>query len=117
MIRLQHRRQRWLRGFRSRMRRASRPSRRFTPAGIRGGRFTPLQFRTDPAADSGYEFTSQLFFDDTLTDEVFSRAVCQQCQRNTRNDDDGIYRNAAITVLKLVEQDDGYARRSTSRST
>jgi len=51
--------------------------------------------------------TTQLYFDDDLTDEVFSRAPYNgQGDRSTRNDGDGIFRPEA--VLTVSEQGDGY---------
>ena len=40
----------------------------------------------------GYDFTSQLFFDDALTDEVFAQVPYNtRGERNLRNDGDGIF--------------------------
>lgn len=41
------------------------------------GRAVHIHFkiRTDAAASSGFEFTSQLFFDDSLSDEIYSQGV------------------------------------------
>ncbi len=76
------------------------------------GRTVHIHFkiRTDPASDAGYEFTSQLFFDDTLTDKVFTKApYVSKGIRNTRNDNDGIYANGGDQLLlDMVETDDGY---------
>jgi protocatechuate 3,4-dioxygenase beta subunit len=33
-----------------------------------------MKVRTDPTSQQGYEFTSQLFFDDSLSDQVFAQA-------------------------------------------
>jgi protocatechuate 3,4-dioxygenase beta subunit len=77
------------------------------------GRTVHIHFkiRTDPTSSSGYEFTSQLFFDDALTDQVFAKQpYAGRGQRNTRNSNDGIYQSGGDQLLlNLVEQDDGYA--------
>jgi protocatechuate 3,4-dioxygenase beta subunit len=62
-------------------------------------------------ANSVYEFTSQLFFDDTLTDRVFRQApYAAKGERNVRNRQDGIFREAGDQlVLKMNEQEGGFA--------
>jgi protocatechuate 3,4-dioxygenase beta subunit len=76
------------------------------------GRTVHIHFkiRTDPVSDSGYEFTSQLFFDDSLSDEVFKQEpYVGKGDRNTRNANDGIYASGGDELLlTLVEEDDGY---------
>jgi len=67
------------------------------------GRAVHIHFkiRSDPAASSGLEFTSQLFFDDTLSDQVFAVApYSQEGARSTRNDNDGIFQqsNGLLTL-------------------
>jgi hypothetical protein len=56
-----------------------RSSPRFTPDGIRG-RAVHIHFKIRTSLnDNGYEFTSQFFFNDSLSDQVFcERALCQQ---------------------------------------
>jgi protocatechuate 3,4-dioxygenase beta subunit len=66
----------------------------------------------EPAtANSAYEFTSQLFFDDALTDRVFTRApYAGRGARDVRNRNDGIFRQAGDQlVLRLDEENSGYA--------
>jgi protocatechuate 3,4-dioxygenase beta subunit len=65
---------------------------------------------TAPTADS-YEFTSQLFFDDALSDRVFARPpYAAKGQRALRNADDGIYREAGSQlVLAAAPAGSGYA--------
>ncbi len=47
-----------------------------------------------------YDFTSQVFFDDTLTDQVFTQAPYNtRGARNTRNSNDGIYQSGGTSVL------------------
>jgi protocatechuate 3,4-dioxygenase beta subunit len=57
--------------------------------------------------------TGQLFFDDELSDEVFSRAPYDtRPERDTRNADDGIYaRGGTLTTLALEAAGDGYLGR------
>ena len=54
------------------------------------------------------ETTTQLFFDDSLTDQVFANGPYNsRGQRNTRNSRDGIYNSA--TQLSLQSSGSGYA--------
>ncbi len=54
------------------------------------GRAVHIHFKI--RTSSGHEFTSQWFFDDSLSDTVFSQApYAARGTRNTRNSDDGIY--------------------------
>lgn len=59
----------------------------------------------------GYDFTSQLFFDDTLTDAVFAEAPYNsRGERLLRNDDDGIYGASGGQMMLAVNKTDaGYA--------
>lgn len=55
--------------------------------------------------DDGYDFTSQLFFDDSLTDSVFADAPYNsRGERKLRNDDDGIYGQSGGQMLLTVNQ-------------
>jgi protocatechuate 3,4-dioxygenase beta subunit len=60
-----------------------------------------------------YEFTSQLFFDDALTDRVFAQApYAAKGQREMRNADDGIYQEAGPQlVLAMAPAGTGYDAR------
>ncbi len=77
------------------------------------GRTVHIHFkvRTDPDSESGYEFTSQLFFDDALTDQVFRQEpYASKGERDTRNDDDGIFGGGGDELLlEIFEEGDGYA--------
>lgn len=60
---------------------------------------------------NGYDFTSQLFFDDALTDQVYLlEPYNQRGERNTRNENDGIYRNSGgeQLLLHLTQTSTGY---------
>jgi protocatechuate 3,4-dioxygenase beta subunit len=73
------------------------------------GRTVHIHFkmRTDPDAAAGLEFTSQLYFDDDLTDAVHTRApYAARGPRTLRNDGDGIYRSGGSQLL-LAPSDDG----------
>jgi protocatechuate 3,4-dioxygenase beta subunit len=59
-----------------------------------------------------YEFTSQLFFDDALSDDVFASNALYSARgdRDTRNSNDGIYGEAGDQLLLSLTPDDaGYA--------
>jgi uncharacterized protein (TIGR03437 family) len=58
-----------------------------------------------------YEFTSQLFFDDALTDQVFTQSPYNtRGARNTRNSNDGIYNSGGSQLLlDLTPAGAGYA--------
>ncbi len=76
------------------------------------GRTVHIHFkiRTNPGGPEGHEFTSQLYFDDALTDRVFETApYAAQAGRRTRNPEDGIYRNGGSQLLlDVVEDGEGY---------
>ncbi len=76
------------------------------------GRTVHIHFkiRTDPEAERGYDFTSQLYFDDGLSDRVFAEApYSAKGDRGTRNINDGIYRQGgAELLLDVVEEGEGY---------
>jgi protocatechuate 3,4-dioxygenase beta subunit len=76
------------------------------------GRAVHIHFKIrSSAADSAYEFTSQLFFDDALTDRVHaSEPYASKGQRTLRNSGDGIYNGGgAQLVLAVTQTTDGYA--------
>lgn len=66
------------------------------------GRTVHIHFkiRARDAAGKLQEFTSQLFFDDALSDEVFKQAPYNtKGARDTRNDRDGIFRSGGSQLL------------------
>jgi protocatechuate 3,4-dioxygenase beta subunit len=77
------------------------------------GRAVHIHFKIRSAAraSSAYEFTSQLFFSDTLTDQVHAEApYASKGQRDTRNANDGIYnQGGSQLVLNVTETSSGYA--------
>lgn len=76
------------------------------------GRAVHVHFkvRTNPGGSSGLEFTSQIFFDEALTDAVHARApYSQKGRRDTTLSSDGIFRGGgASTIAPLTASGDGY---------
>jgi protocatechuate 3,4-dioxygenase beta subunit len=60
---------------------------------------------------NSYDFTSQLFFDDALTDQVYLQTpYIGRGERNVRNTSDNIYNNGGSQLLLNVTQNEtGYA--------
>ena len=77
------------------------------------GRTVHIHFkiRTDPDSDQGYEFTSQLFFDDAVTDQVYAQEpYASKGERTLRNEGDGIYQGGGSQLLlDLSQADQGYS--------
>ena len=77
------------------------------------GRAVHIHFTIRNSAESqqGYEFTSQLYFDDALTDEVHSQGpYAEKGERDQRNSTDGIYQGGGDELtLALTPQGEGYA--------
>jgi len=76
------------------------------------GRAVHIHFkiRTDPDASAGFEFTSQLFFDDDLSRSVFSTGVyAQKGAQDVPNAQDGIYnQSGGATLLAVAKEGDAY---------
>ena len=81
--------------------------------GAYGGRAVHLHFkiRTGPAAARSHVFTSQLYFDEAVTERVYAREpYASQRRRWLRNAEDGIFRDGGRELtLTPVEEGDGYA--------
>jgi protocatechuate 3,4-dioxygenase beta subunit len=77
------------------------------------GRSVHIHFkvRTTPAAQKGYEFTSQLYFDEALNDRVFAaEPYSSHAGQRTRNEADGIYKNGGKQLmLPVVPAANGYS--------
>jgi protocatechuate 3,4-dioxygenase beta subunit len=77
------------------------------------GRAVHIHFkiRTDAGAGRGREFTSQLYFDDALTDRVHAQApYASRGQQRMRNDRDGIFqRGGRELILAVAESGPGHA--------
>lgn len=73
------------------------------------GRAVHIHFKI--RTDDGYDFTSQLFFDEAMTDSVYAQAPYNsRGERIIRNEDDGIYRSGGEQMILAVQQSaDGYA--------
>src|SRR5205085_4498834 len=66
-----------------------------------------FKIRTTGADSSAYEFTSQLFFDEAVTAQVFAQPPYNsKGTQDTTNASDGIYQ--AETLLTPVKTDTGY---------
>ncbi len=66
------------------------------------GRTVHIHFkiRTEPNAERGHEFTSQLYFDEATTDQVFAQAPYNtKGERTRRNDGDGIFRRGGKQLM------------------
>lgn len=76
------------------------------------GRAVHVHFKVRTAAGPGraHEFTSQLFFDDALTDRVHARPPYTGAARRMRNARDGIYRQAGGQLtMPVAPSGEGYA--------
>lgn len=77
------------------------------------GRAVHIHFkiRTDPADETGYEFTSQFFFDEDLTDIVHAEPPYNtKGTRDVLNTEDNIFQESnGLLTLQVVEDEDGYA--------
>jgi protocatechuate 3,4-dioxygenase beta subunit len=76
------------------------------------GRAVHIHFKVRRcSSSSAYEFTSQLFFDDALTDQVHAQQpYASKGQRDLRNSADGIYnQGGSQLVLNVSQTADGYA--------
>ena len=72
------------------------------------GRAVHIHFtiRTKGANSEDYQFTSQFFFDDTLTDQVHSlEPYASKGQRDTRNSNDNIYIGGGDQLLLNLDGD------------
>ncbi|MEO8285782.1 MAG: intradiol ring-cleavage dioxygenase [Chloroflexota bacterium] len=76
------------------------------------GRTVHIHFkiRTIDGSGQNYEFTSQLFFDDALSDQIYAQQpYSQHSGRDTRNSSDGIYQGGGSQLtLALSKSGDGY---------
>ncbi|WHZ24781.1 MAG: Putative dioxygenase [Nitrospira sp.] len=70
-----------------------------------------VKIRTEPQAKRSHEFTSQMYFDDGLTDRVHADALyAERGPRDARNQDDRIFRRGGDRLmLAPTATADGYA--------
>lgn len=77
------------------------------------GRTVHIHFkiRTDTASGQRYEFTSQLYFDDSTTDQVYTQVpYASKGQRTLKNAEDGIFQGGGDQLLlTLTKTSQGYA--------
>ncbi|MDQ3248262.1 MAG: intradiol ring-cleavage dioxygenase [Chloroflexota bacterium] len=73
------------------------------------GRTVHIHFKIrTAAAEQSYEFTSQLFFDEAVSDQVFAQEpYASKGQRNQLNSTDGIYND--LLLLTVNQANGGYA--------
>jgi protocatechuate 3,4-dioxygenase beta subunit len=75
------------------------------------GRAVHIHFkiRTDPQSRRGYEFTSQIYFDEAVTDRVFEKAPYRPGGQRTKNSQDGIFQDGGEElILSLSQKEEGY---------
>ena len=76
------------------------------------GRAVHIHFkiRTDPTRRAGFEFTSQLFFDDEFSRTVFASGVyAQKGPQDVPNASDQIFnQSGGATLLSVAQEGDGY---------
>jgi protocatechuate 3,4-dioxygenase beta subunit len=77
------------------------------------GRAVHIHFkiRTDPGLGRAHEFTSQLYFDESITDKVHAQAPYNsKGRRSTLNDKDFIFREGGKQLMPVLTKDaQGYA--------
>ncbi|MBC8031713.1 MAG: intradiol ring-cleavage dioxygenase [Pyrinomonadaceae bacterium] len=68
------------------------------------------KIRTNPSSPAGHEFTSQLYFDEAITDQVHAQSpYSQKGRRDTTNANDGIFsRGGSDAMLQLSQEAGGY---------
>lgn len=72
------------------------------------GRTVHIHFkiRTDPSSKTRYEFTSQLYFDDSITDQVYTLPpYSSRGRRMMRNEDDFIFRSGGKQLMLALDKD------------
>jgi len=70
-----------------------------------------FKIRTNSESRRGYEFTSQIYFDDTLTDQIHMQAPYNTKGRRTvKNQQDGIFQDGGEElILPVIREEDGYS--------
>jgi protocatechuate 3,4-dioxygenase beta subunit len=104
--------QRWLRGLQTTDENGVATFTTLYP-GWYPGRTVHIHFKIRSAPDRrpGFEFTSQLYFDDAFTDQVHAREpYAARGARMVRNDQDGIFRRGGSQLMLAPTRDgEGYA--------
>ncbi|MBD2257393.1 intradiol ring-cleavage dioxygenase [Pseudanabaena sp. FACHB-2040] len=78
------------------------------------GRAVHIHFkiRTNSASQSAREFTSQLYFDDAVTDQIYRQSPYSAERQRTPNNQDGIFQNGGNQLmLQLTQAAEGYVGR------
>jgi protocatechuate 3,4-dioxygenase beta subunit len=73
--------------------------------GSYNGRAVHIHFKihTDPGSPHGHEFTSQLYFDESVTDDVHAQAPYNaKGRRRTKNATDGLFQRGGGKDLMLL---------------
>jgi protocatechuate 3,4-dioxygenase beta subunit len=103
--------QKWLRGYQITDEKGIAEFMTIYP-GWYSGRTVHIHFkiRTEPEAESGYEFTSQLFFDERISDSVFAlEPYAAKGQRDRFNTEDNIFQGSeGLLTLALETVEEGY---------
>ncbi|HKX32148.1 MAG TPA: twin-arginine translocation pathway signal protein [Blastocatellia bacterium] len=69
-----------------------------------------FKIRAQVSPNQAYEFTSQVYFDDRVSDRIVSQAPYTKGKRDTNNAADRVYKNGGEqTLVALTETDRGYA--------
>jgi protocatechuate 3,4-dioxygenase beta subunit len=74
------------------------------------GRTVHIHFkiRTDPSSETGYEFTSQLYFDDALSDQIHNQEpYAGKGQRTLRNEGDRLFQDGGDQLLLQPTESNG----------
>jgi protocatechuate 3,4-dioxygenase beta subunit len=67
-----------------------------------------FKIRTDPDAPQGYDFTSQIYFDEAINDQVMALPPYnERGQRSTLNAQDGLYDD--MLLIPVTETSEGFA--------
>ena len=72
------------------------------------GRTVHIHFkiRTDPDSEQGHEFTSHLYFEDSITDQVHAQPpYASKGQRTLKNNGDGIFRDSGDELMLPLTED------------
>lgn len=79
------------------------------------GRAVHIHFKiqTNSAPQLSYEFTSQLYFEDAITDQIHAQTpYIARGYRTTRNNEDGIFqRGGQQLIVQLAQSENGYVGR------
>ncbi len=68
-----------------------------------------FKIRTNSASHRGHEFTSQLYFDDKLTDQIYNHPPYKAGEQRTLNHQDGIFQDGGEQLmLQLTPAAEGY---------